>query len=424
MLFEPLFGYKKAMTLSKETTTWLSTLPSPSILLDETPLFGFCPPFPFEQFSDLIKSHFSFDSFSIEPHIPEVRTKETFLESLGDPLIKKITVAPLDGAITFLGSKEDIKKLFLQMIHNGSNIDQDYLEAFEQFMCAALLTTLQEISFDKSLSYHILDDETLPEKSSLCQDFEVRINDKPFFIRLIFPSDLLNSWKKRFGVRHLDTLLERGVAQKLSSTLNFEVGRVTLKANEIKKIKKGDFVKLDSCYINPKDYSGRVLVTLCGKPLFRGKIKDNGIKLYEYPFNEEERAPMKDEDTDWDEEEEEFEEDEEEGSEIEDEEEESQEESEEEIEESEQEDTTTSSQHSEKKVTDRVAIDQIPIEITVELGRLRMPLQKLLELQIGNHLELSLKKEDAVDLVVNGKCFAKGELLALGDNLGVRILDI
>lgn len=66
----------------------------------------------------------------------------------------------------------------------------------------------------------------------------------------------------------------------------------------------------------------------------------------------------------------------------------------------------------------------LPMNIVVEVGRLQMSLQKLLELQPGNLLELNLRPESGVDLVVNGKRIAKGELLLIGDALGVRILDI
>jgi type III secretion system YscQ/HrcQ family protein len=67
---------------------------------------------------------------------------------------------------------------------------------------------------------------------------------------------------------------------------------------------------------------------------------------------------------------------------------------------------------------------EIPLDITVEVGRIRMSIQKLMELQPGNMLELDIRPENGVDLVVNGQKIAKAELLLLGDNLGVRIIDI
>ena len=53
-----------------------------------------------------------------------------------------------------------------------------------------------------------------------------------------------------------------------------------------------------------------------------------------------------------------------------------------------------------------------------------MSIQKLMELEPGNTLELDIHPESGVDLVVNGRRIGKGELLRIGDHLGVRILDI
>jgi flagellar motor switch protein FliN/FliY len=398
------------MTLSEETFAWLTTLPSPSFLLDELSSVNASPPFPVKEFSELLKQKLSLKSIEVEALPPCVRTPQTFLEGFQETLVKTIGVLPLEGALTCLISKEDMKTFFKQIVSFDYPIEEEYLKAFEYFIGAQILTALQEIPFDNTLSYRLLEETSLPNESALCQDVKICINGTLFFIRLITPTKLLNSWKSKFSVRKLSTLLERGLAQKIETTLQFEVGRVSLKKGELESLKKGDFVILDACYLNPKEDSGRILITLNGKPLFRGKLKDDKIKLYEYPLYQEEKAPMKDEETEWEEEEEEeeaFEEEEE----VE----------EEEIEDSQEE---LEQRDEETKKAPKISIEELPIEVTVELGRLRLPLQKLLELEVGNHLELSLKKEDGVDLVVNGKCFAKAELLSLGDALGVRILDI
>lgn len=71
-----------------------------------------------------------------------------------------------------------------------------------------------------------------------------------------------------------------------------------------------------------------------------------------------------------------------------------------------------------------LSTEEIPLTIIVEVDRIQMPIKKLLELQPGNVLELAAKPESAVSLVINGKCVGKGELLRVGDTLGVRIIDL
>ena len=58
---------------------------------------------------------------------------------------------------------------------------------------------------------------------------------------------------------------------------------------------------------------------------------------------------------------------------------------------------------------------------TLELG---ISVQKLMELQAGNILELNIRPEEGVSLVINGRCVGKGELHRLGNTLGVRILEL
>lgn len=71
-----------------------------------------------------------------------------------------------------------------------------------------------------------------------------------------------------------------------------------------------------------------------------------------------------------------------------------------------------------------VAPEEIPLTIKLEVARLQMNAKTLMELQPGNLLELDARPESGIDLVVNGKKVAQGELVQVGSVLGVRILEI
>jgi len=66
----------------------------------------------------------------------------------------------------------------------------------------------------------------------------------------------------------------------------------------------------------------------------------------------------------------------------------------------------------------------IPLNIVVEVGRLQMPIKTLMELKPGNLLNLNIHPESGVDLIVNGCRIGKGELLQIGETLGIRILEL
>jgi len=66
----------------------------------------------------------------------------------------------------------------------------------------------------------------------------------------------------------------------------------------------------------------------------------------------------------------------------------------------------------------------IPLRVTVELGRTKMTLKEILELSVGSLIELDKLTGEPVDILVNGKLIARGEVVVIDENFGVRITDI
>jgi len=66
----------------------------------------------------------------------------------------------------------------------------------------------------------------------------------------------------------------------------------------------------------------------------------------------------------------------------------------------------------------------IPLEISVELGRKKMLVRDVVELAVGSIIELDKTAGEPVDVLVNGKLVARGEVVVIEDNFGVRITEI
>jgi len=64
------------------------------------------------------------------------------------------------------------------------------------------------------------------------------------------------------------------------------------------------------------------------------------------------------------------------------------------------------------------------LKVTVELGRTRMQLRQVLELQQGSVVELDRLAGDAVDVFVNDRLLAHGEVIVVDDKFGVRITEL
>lgn len=69
-------------------------------------------------------------------------------------------------------------------------------------------------------------------------------------------------------------------------------------------------------------------------------------------------------------------------------------------------------------------IRDVPLQVTVELGRTRKLIRDILELAPGSVVELDKLAGEPVDILVNGKLIAKGEVVVIDENFGVRITDI
>ncbi len=69
-------------------------------------------------------------------------------------------------------------------------------------------------------------------------------------------------------------------------------------------------------------------------------------------------------------------------------------------------------------------IMDVPLDVTVELGRTRKTIKDVLDLQQGSIIELEKMAGEAVDMLVNGKLIAKGEVVVIDEYYGIRITAI
>jgi flagellar motor switch protein FliN/FliY len=66
----------------------------------------------------------------------------------------------------------------------------------------------------------------------------------------------------------------------------------------------------------------------------------------------------------------------------------------------------------------------IPINVTVELGRTKLPIRSLLQLAQGSVVELDGLAGEPMDVLVNGCLIAQGEVVVVNDKFGIRLTDI
>jgi flagellar motor switch protein FliN/FliY len=66
----------------------------------------------------------------------------------------------------------------------------------------------------------------------------------------------------------------------------------------------------------------------------------------------------------------------------------------------------------------------IPVSLTVELGRTRIPIKHILQLAQGSVIELDALAGEPMDVLVNGCLIAQGEVVVVNEKFGIRLTDI
>jgi flagellar motor switch protein FliN len=85
---------------------------------------------------------------------------------------------------------------------------------------------------------------------------------------------------------------------------------------------------------------------------------------------------------------------------------------------------TSAGEHEEKTATDLAPVFDVPVNISAVLGRAHLSVAQLLQLGQGSILELDRKVGEAIDIYVNNRLVARGEVVVVEDRLGVTMTEI
>ena len=69
-------------------------------------------------------------------------------------------------------------------------------------------------------------------------------------------------------------------------------------------------------------------------------------------------------------------------------------------------------------------IDDIDVHVEVVLGDTSLPVRRLAEIQCGSIIELSSLAGEPVSLVAGGECIARGEVVVIDENFGIRVTEL
>jgi len=361
-------------------------------------------PFPWEKASLALESALGMKGFKLSTRPSSFKMAEEILSGMGnEPVIFNIELAPIPESVQWIMSSEDIETLTAHCLssdHKSEGFsDHKLQEGFYQFLLLEAMQAIDQLKVFKDGALRLLPASTPSKEGAICVDVAIAVSTKTLYGRLVCPQSFMNAFKAHQPFQNTSFISEDATKQ-LEVSLHLEAGSVALSPEEWKNVMPGDFVILDHCSYDPDIQKGSVTLMLGDTPLLRGRIKPEGVKILEYAFYFEDKQPIETT-TPAASGEENF--------------------AEEPLSEEEAHLWSTSA---EEEMETAIQPQQTPIVLSVEVGYIRMTIGKLLDLKPDTMLDLSIRPEQGVDATINGKRIAKGELIKLGQILGLRLLDI
>jgi len=358
----------------------LRKLPELTEGAEAIPLFGNASPFDWHRLSSLLASRFEIKDFSVQPLEQAWCTAEEVEKRVGAHYFcASIYLNPIPYPFYFVIPKADKNKLTASMMQGKTKtqISEPLKEGFCRFLVLEALAASSGIEPIAKLTPSLGEKAQIPEEHAFCIDVEISFDDQSCWSRLILPSSFRKAWVEHFSMNPPEYFSTQ-LAKATELILGLECGSVLLSQKEWSELEPGDFVLLDQGNYDVESNTSIASLKIGTIPLFQAKIAKDRMELLEYAFTNEENMEQNNE----------------------------------------------SSSSLTPADEENVSIKDIPLNVCVELARLKITLDRLMHLNAGNMIELPIHPDQGVSLTVNGKKVGRAELLYLGESLGIRILEL
>ncbi|MCE2983253.1 MAG: hypothetical protein LW832_06775, partial [Parachlamydia sp.] len=217
------------MTTSPASYDWLRTIQPDLKALDDTPLTGSSPPFPWDELSARLAKTFEREGFKIQPKELAWRSSDQLLEGLGDsPYALNFTIPTFNGSACWIMPEQEMTLLETWLLTKESHPlyfqDKTLSESFYRFFALETLFQFSQVTFDKTLAPLLKKTQELPSQDSLCLDVSLSLNEQTIWGRLIISPDMRRSWVDHFSSQE-STALTQKLAKEVEVQVHLEAGK-------------------------------------------------------------------------------------------------------------------------------------------------------------------------------------------------------
>ncbi len=369
---------------------WMKYVESVAIGAQDIPMWGSVPSFPWKVFTNELQTALEIQKLKITGGSAEWKKGSELLSGMGrSPLHLAVEMSPLKGSFSIVFPSEDFSKLSSWAIHpeaGSYGFSDPYLQkGFFRYLSIEAISIIDRLQVFQGLSPKMID-MPLAKEDAYCIDVAIEYEGETIWGRMICPTLFQESFKHHFA-QDWNFSISSHLYQEMMVDVSLSAGESKLSQENWLNLQEGDFILLDHCSYYPKLKKGTFQLSVDNTPLFQAKVKEDAIKLLDYAHYFEDK-PMDTENF-----------------------------------EKPYDDSMVEELASVEEAPESPMLSpkKIPVNLTIEVARLKMNLDKLLKLKPGNVLELGVQPERGVNLVANGKCVGKGELLQIGDVIGVKV---
>jgi type III secretion system YscQ/HrcQ family protein len=407
--------------------------------LDRKPLI---PPeysFPLERMEELLSKYLG-KEVSLKGEEKEWVTSDQITKKKKENDLRELScsVFGISTPLSLLFSNDSLSVVLAELLQSDlTHIKMQpalFLKAFESFFFAQVVACVKEaVTFEKMEIQLKEPKESIPYEGCFLYRYTMHIGKATSSFLISLPAPFLDK------LHDLPQSKEFQPSQWLINLpffpISVEAARVHIPLSQLQKIQPGDVIFVDFPFFIPGSERARVILTYRGIPLFRAKVKNGVIKLLEMSHNQQafqpisqtplsilaktikepamdplnkklpstqkntpaeakKTLPL-----------------------------ESQDDSQLDFSEDEQtQELETYTDTGKEKPTHPVSFNDLPLLVIVQLKELSMTLEQLQSLQPGNLLDLDIHPEKAiVQLTIQGHTIGEGDLILIGDKVGVRI---
>ena len=392
------------------TTSWIEkAIPEiySSLSLEE---MGSVPPFPVDRVVDSLKGALNIDDLSISIEKMDFVEGAAFFKGLSKKTLStSLSLFPIDAMAYLVVGFDSAKELALVMEKESGESarvmgeNESVVKGIYTYFVTGIIDSIVQSKVYGNLSIKI-SDAPFKELSAFCVDLIFQVEKHVIPAKLLFPQKSYQNIQNHFAFIP-PTLENLENIPNIKVPITIRNGSASLTTSELESLEEGDFVVLHNSFYQPSKKKGSFQMLVGSHPIFQAKMGKDGMKILDYLYFYDEEAmdensgnnPLEEtkensflDDGDIDQ-------DLLDGSEI----------AEEAVEEA-------------MLSPEKTNLSSVHLTMNMEIARFSLTLQELKKLSPGHKLGVPINPKQ-VNLVISGKSIGTGEMVEIGDTIGVKI---